>query len=75
MLIRRLKLIIRGLGQNLEIQGKSYAFMIMKIVSVCLNKTIVNVGIMLICLSWYLAFYLTPVTKVDGTFILTMLVN
>ena len=50
----------------------------MKIVSVCLHKTIVNAvnaGIMLICLSWIRAFYLIPVTKVDGTFISAMLVN
>ena len=67
---------IRGLGQNLEIQEKiSYKFITMKIVSVCLNNTIVNAGIMLICLSWSLAFYLTPVTKVDGTFMSVMLVN
>ena len=52
---------IRGLGHNLEIQGKlSYKFIIMKIVSVCFYNSIVNVGRMLICLSWILAFYLTP---------------
>ena len=47
----------------------------MKIVSVCLYNTIVNAEIMLICLSWTLAFYLTLVTKVDGTFMSVMLVN
>ena len=47
----------------------------MKIVSVCLYNTIVNAGIMQICLSWILAFYLTPVTKVDGTFMSVMVVN
>ena len=49
----------------------------MKIVSLCLYNTIVNAGIMLvlICLSWILAFYLTPVTKVDGTFMSVSLVN
>ena len=65
---------IRGLGQNLAIQKKmSYNFIIMKIVSVCLYNTIVNAGIMLICFSWTLAFYLTPV--VDGAFMSVMLVN
>ena len=67
---------IRGLGQNLEIQEKiSYKFVIMKMVSVCLYNTMVNAGIVLICLSWIQAFYLTPVTKVDGTFMTVMLVN
>ena len=67
---------IRGLGQNLAIQVKiSHKFIIMKIVSVCLYNTIVNAGIMLISLSWILALYLTPVTKVDGTFKSVMLVN
>ena len=44
-------------------------------VSVCLYNAIVIVGIMLICLSWILAFYLTPVTKVDDTFMSVMLVS
>ena len=30
---------------------------------------------MLICLSWIFDFYLTPVTKVDGTFMSVMLVK
>ena len=47
----------------------------MKIVSVCLYNTIVNAGIMLICLRLNSAFYLTPVTDVDGTFMSKMLVN
>ena len=67
---------IRGLVQNLEIkEKKSYKFIIMKIVSVCLYNTIVNAGILLIFLSWTLAFYLTPVTKEEGTCMSVMLVN
>ena len=49
--------------------------MIMNNVSVCLYNTIVNKGIMLTCLSWILGFYLTPITKVDGTFMSVMLVK
>ena len=54
---------------------KSYKFTIKKIVSVCLYNAIVTAGIILICLSLILAFYLTPVTKVDGIFMSVMLVN
>ena len=67
---------IRGLGHYLEIQGKiSHQFIIIKSVSVCLYNTIVNSEILLICLSWILGFYLTPVTKVGGIFMSVMLVN
>ena len=65
---------IKGLGLNLEIQEKTltYKFITMKIVSVCLHNIIVNTGIMLICMSCSLAFYLTPITKADATFMSAM---
>ena len=68
---------IRGLGRTWIFRKKYHIsqFIIVNIVSVCLYNTIVNAGIMLICLSWILAFYLTPVTKVDGTLMSVMVVN
>ena len=57
---------VMGLGQNLETQEKNIILVEYNeyCISMLIHNTIVNVGIMLTCLSWILAFYLTPVTKV-----------